>query len=46
MEIILYGMELAICRESEWEHGKEKKGGTDLYEGWYVKGMKESIRSV
>ena len=34
-------------RESEWENGKEKKeGGTDLYEGWYVKGMNESIRSV
>ena len=33
-------------RESEWEHGLEKKGGIDLYEGWYVKGMKESIRSV
>ena len=33
-------------RESEWEHGKEKKGGTDLYGGWYVKGMKESIRGV
>ena len=34
-------------RESEWENGKEKKeGGTDLYEGWYVKGMSESIRSV
>ena len=33
-------------REREWEHGKEKKGGTDLYEGWYVEGMKESIRSV
>ena len=34
-------------RESEWENGKEKKeGGTDLYEGWYVKGMSESIRSI
>ena len=34
-------------RESEWENGKEKKeSGTDLYEGWYVKGMNESIRSV
>ena len=33
-------------RESEWEHGKEKKGGIDLYEGWYVSGMSESIRSV
>ena len=33
-------------RESEWEHGKEKSGGIDLYEGWYVEGMKESIRSV
>ena len=34
-------------RESEWENGKEKKeSGTDLYEGWYVKGMSESIRSV
>ena len=34
-------------RESEWENGKEKKEcGTDLHEGWYVKGMSESIRSV
>ena len=34
-------------RESEWANGKEKKeGGTDLYEGWYVKGMSESIRSI
>ena len=33
-------------RESEWEHGIEKKGGIDLYEGWYVEGMSESIRSV
>ena len=33
-------------RESEWEHGKEKDGGIQLYEGWYVKGMNESIRSV
>ena len=34
-------------RESEWSNGKEKKEvGYDLYEGWYVKGMSESIRSV
>ena len=34
-------------RESEWANGKEKKeAGTDLYEGWYVKGMSESIRSI
>ena len=33
-------------RESEWEHGIEKKGGIDLYEGWYVSGMKESIRHI
>ena len=33
-------------RESEWEHGEEKKEGIDLYEGWYVSGMSESIRSV
>ena len=33
-------------RESEWDHGKEKKGGVDLYEGWYVVGIKESIRSI
>ena len=33
--------------ESEWEHGKKKKGGgIDLYEGWYVEGMKQSIRSI
>ena len=33
-------------RESEWANGKEKNSGIDLYEGWYVKGMNESIRSV
>ena len=33
-------------RESEWEHGLEKKGGMDLYGGWYVEGKSESIRSV
>ena len=34
-------------RESEWANGKEKKEvGIDLYEGWYVKGMSESIRNV
>ena len=33
-------------RESEWEHGREKEGGIDLYEGWYMEGMSESIRSV
>ena len=34
-------------RESEWANGKEKKEvGTDLYEGWYVRGMSESIRSI
>ena len=34
-------------RESEWENGKEKKEcGIDLYEGWYVKGMSESVRSI
>ena len=34
-------------RESEWENGREKKEcRTDLYEGWYVKGMSESIRRV
>ena len=34
-------------RESEWENGIEKKEcGTELYEGWYVKGMSESIRSI
>ena len=34
-------------RESEWVNGKEKKeGGIALYEGWYVKGMSESIRSI
>lgn len=32
-------------RESEWENGKEL-GGTDLHEGWYFKGLKESIRQV
>ena len=34
-------------RESEWANGIEKKeGGIALYEGWYVKGMSESIRSI
>ena len=34
-------------RESEWAYGKEKKeAGIDLYEGWYVEGMSESIRSI
>ena len=34
-------------RESEWENGIEKKDvGIDLYEGWYGKGMSESIRSI
>ena len=34
-------------RESEWENGKEKKEvGIDLYEGWYVEGISESIRSI
>ena len=37
----------AAIRESEWENGKEKKeSGIDLYEGWYVKGMSESIRNI
>ena len=33
-------------RESEWDHGKEKEGGIELYDGWYVNGMRESIRCV
>ena len=32
-------------RESVWENGKEISG-TDLHEGWYLKGTKESIRGV
>ena len=32
-------------REGEWEKGKVKSG-TDLYDGWYVKGTKESIRFI
>ena len=32
-------------RESEWNNGIEKIG-LDLYEGWYMKGLQESIRSV
>ena len=32
-------------RESEWEHGKEKNR-INLYDGWYVEGIKESIRSI
>lgn len=32
-------------RESQWENGREL-GGTDLHEGWYFKGLKESIRQV
>ena len=35
----------AAIRESAWKEGKEKEG-TDMFEGWFVKGMKESIRSV
>ena len=33
-------------RRSEWDRGEERYGGTDLFEGWYVEGMSESIRSV
>ena len=32
-------------RESLWKNGIERRG-INLYEGWYMKGMKESIRSV
>ena len=32
-------------RESEWEHGEEKKGGINLYKGWYVKSNAENDRS-
>ena len=32
-------------REGNWLNGKEQLG-TDLYDGWYVKGMKESIRFI
>ena len=32
-------------RESKWNYGKEMKG-IALYEGWYMKGLQESIRSV
>ena len=35
----------AAIRESEWDHGKEIKG-VDLYEGWYAKGIQDSIRGV
>ena len=35
----------AAVRQSEWKQGIEKNG-VDLYEGWFAKGMKESIRSV
>ena len=32
-------------RESEWEHGKEKKGGIDLYEGWYMNRVENDIQN-
>ena len=32
-------------REGVWENGKERSG-TDLYDGWYVEGMRESIRFI
>ena len=32
-------------RECEWSYGKEVNG-IDLFDGWYVKGMNESIRCV
>lgn len=32
-------------RESRWEHGVEIDG-IDLYDGWYMRGIKESIRSI
>ena len=35
----------AAIREGEWKDGEETEGAA-MYEGWYVKGMKESIRSV
>lgn len=35
----------AAIRESEWDHGIEIKGD-DLYEGWYEKGIQDSIRNV
>ena len=31
--------------EGEWKNGKEVSG-IDLFDGWYGKGMKESIRSI
>ena len=43
--VIDQGSGMAV-RESEWENGIEKEGGMDLYDGWYVKDMGKSIRSV
>ena len=36
----------AAIHKSEWKCGVEKYGGVDLYDGWYVKGISESIRCV
>ena len=32
----------------EWDtdNGKERVGGVDLYEGWYLTGMKENMRII
>ena len=35
----------AAVREGLWDHGMEVSG-VDLFDGWYIQGMKESIRSV
>ena len=35
----------AAVRESQWDHGTETSG-VDLFDGWYIQGMKESIRSI
>ena len=43
---VIDGESGTAIRRSEMRRGEEQYGGTDLYEGWYVEGMRESIRSV
>ena len=43
---VIDGESGTAIRRSEMRCGEERYGGTDLFEGWYVEGMSESIRSV
>lgn len=42
---LIDGLSGTAVRESQWENGVEKSG-VDLYDGWYLQGMNESIRSI